>query len=160
MWHKWGDPRRLAWVVNDAPAVMSANSFIALYNNSTGAQIIALHDVVAQATISHYPDGFVFTKGLPGGTAVAGSAAFADQATPVGQATIGSVATVPTLTGFWNGNSNPNTNTHGFPLAFLQPGWSIVFYDGTQNEELALGFLYEWRWAWEFPVVPISPTDG
>jgi hypothetical protein len=160
MYVKWGDPRRMAWVGANATGAAATNAFVSLFNNSTGPHVLAVHDVIKDSNSTTNIGGLALAQGVQGAGATPPTPAFGGEATPVGFASFGTVSSVPTFNTAYNGGGVPNNNTNPWPLFFLPPQWSLTAYAFTVNTFLRVQFWFEWRWMWEFPVVPNSPTDG
>lgn len=159
MWH-WGDPRRLAWLTLQSPAVANQFSFASLFNNSSAAQVIGVHDIGIDNEVGNFPSYAVVDQVAPSGTLTEPIPAFSGERTPVGIGFIGSAAVRPAQSFSYSTNASPNGNPRPFPFFHLQVGWRLTLWFNTVDKALGLWFYYEWRWPWESPVVNPSPTDG
>jgi len=156
----WPNPRRLAWVYATTNLGGDGNfGQIGLYNNSTGPHVLCVHDVIVDPAQNGAPGGALLIQGKLSGTDFRPIPAFTGEAVPVGLATGGESVTQPTFSFMANLSTEWTQSARPWPTVFLQPGWSMLWSQATASSDFGLSFLYEWRWAWEFPVIPNSPYD-
>jgi len=115
--------------------------FISLFNNSTGPDMIAIHDL-SNNPLDYTTYGFTVQQGIQGSNAVNPTPVVTGEATPVGLIYSGTVGALPTVN-YFSPFSYLSGWAHEFPFAVLQPGWSITAFTDTSNYEWGFGFWYQ-----------------
>lgn len=157
---RWGDPRRTAYGTASQAAVAAQFSWIALFNNSTGPQLLSILGITEDGNDPSVANNVVIAHGTPSGTAIAPIPAFSGETTPVGQIFTGTAASIPATSFYYVPGQGTANNPHPYPFFTLQAGWAFYLYCLIVNSQLGLSFLYQWRWVWEFPVIPNDPLGS
>lgn len=158
MW-PWGDPRRLAYIKADVASFAGNYCFAGLYNNSTGQHILCVWAVIQYAASAVTISTFSVQPGLLGTVGVSGVPAFYSQQQPPGQETAYYNATIPSPFQYLGSTLLPQANPLPFPFAFVPPNCTFIVNTTAVGTQMNVSIFYEWRWAWEFPVIPQDPHD-
>jgi len=142
-------------------AVAAQYSYVSLYNNSPGPDVLVLR-TLHEFNVSSLSMFMAAVKGVPVGSASGAVLApiWTGQAVHAGQIYAGTSATA--LTPDWQilvGATVPWIMTGKMPLAIISPNWALVFTTKAVNVTLSLSLVWEAVPADELLDTSIPPFD-
>lgn len=120
------------------------SSQVALYNNSTGPDLLLVH-MITCGILGSTSDSIVCAQGSIGGTPATVFPMVTDEA-PIPGIVSSSLTQAIITEQFWLVNTGPGKTDYfaggGLPARVLRPGWSLIVQDGNALV-LSVSFLWE-----------------
>lgn len=119
---------------------------IGIFNNSRGEVLLRIRDWLVQDTQQSNVQHFVL-QGAQGLTLSNGNPLVPTERTPYGQLAVGDLNAVPAGGGdyFFKGTGTSVTEwPHDYPFTILEPGWLDVWVGLVANQNISVGYLWDW----------------
>lgn len=123
----------------------SDTRFIALFNDSAGAELLVVRDFTLRMAGETDPIAFFLSlNSKPGDHFAYGTYILTGESRPPGETRIG---TVTSNAYDWFTSSVSDTVpvwwAHEYPIAILKPGWSLVVYADSPAQDIDGAFIYQ-----------------
>lgn len=161
------NPYRSGWGMATLAAASGLNNVVALYNDSSAAEILAVHHLNV-IVVGNNQWGLTLLNGAFGTFAAGVQTVVSGEPAVPGQIRAAQLAPAPTFFYSFGGTGTFSLPwTHDFPLAVLQPNSALLVVSNTVNLALTASFwftavhpemLTEWR-DWDLPP-PSAAASG